>query len=28
MIAFMGTLIGGLLISMYLPIIKMSDVIK
>ena len=28
MIAFMGTLIGGLLVSMYLPIIKMSDVIN
>ena len=28
MIAFMGTLIGGLLIAMYLPIITLSDVIN
>ena len=28
MIAFMGTLIGGLLISMYLPMIQLSDVIN
>ncbi len=28
MIAFMGTLIGGLLVSMYLPIIRLSDVIN